>query len=250
MSEYWINKTNKKKYTFYYSEGRMSIDESEKKMIISDLYNGLDGYDVFQYFGSQPNIFHDYDHVVVAKDLENKAIGLIGSKWFESSEIKFIYIWTAIVVNEYQKTNLIHEMTMHMLTEAFLKKGFTNFIVTKTYNPTVYKLFFTYSKMFQHAGIYPDILQDIAADSIRNIVDKVAALVFPKLKFDKKTGRVIGGQSVLAPNFFPNLPYCNNIDIYNYFKSNLTPDDQILTILYIPDAEKQTYVTKFLKLQD
>jgi hypothetical protein len=68
------------------------------------------------------------------------------------------------------------------------------------------------------------------------LAQKVVALLCPKLEVKYEEAVVVGGQAVLAPNFFPELPPSGTPAIDALFQKNLTRNDQILMIVEIPRA--------------
>ena len=47
---------------------------------------------------------------------------------------------------------------------------------------------------------------------------------------------ILKGMSTLAVNFYPELPTSGDPAIDEYFRKNLTPDDQVLMLVDIPPA--------------
>lgn len=234
--KYFIDEKNISNYKLLYSQCNTKLDEKSKKDILTDLNDGLEDYDVFQYFNAQPTIFKDYDHLVISKDTydNDKTIGLIGVKCFENENVKFLYFWSAMINKKYHKTRLIYHLYSWLLKKVFLHDGFFNIIATKTYNPIIYDLFLRNKLLLgDEMKIYP-IIGDKNDPQMLTLAENIFNLICPDLELDIQSGCVKGGQGVLAPNFFPNLPHCKNQNIYNHFKNNLTSNDQVLTILKIP----------------
>ena len=245
--KYFIDEKNISNYKLLYSQCNTELDEKSKNEILTDLNNGLDDYDVFQYFNAQPTIFTDYDHLVISKDTNDKVTGLIGVKSFESENVKFLYFWSAMINKKYHKTRLIYHLYSWLLKKVFLHDGFFNIIATKTYNPVVYDLFLR-NKLFlgDEMKIYP-VIGDQNDPQMLTLAEDIFNVICPHLGLDMQSGRVIGGQGVLAPNFFPNLPHCKNENIYNHFKKHLTPNDQILTVLKIPNHLENIFKKSILR---
>jgi hypothetical protein len=220
-----------------YSQCEEDLDKEGRNKILEDLQKSLTEYDVFEYFNAQPTIFKDYDHLVIAKDHTSTVIGLIGVKCFENEGIKFLYFWTALINEKYHGTLLIFHLYQWLLEKVFLKEGFINILSTKTYNPIVYNIFLKNKKiMGEKVNIYPLITNDDTSNaSIVNIAQKVFNTICPTLELELDTGRVVGGQGVLSPNFFPYLPDSKDNTVNEHFKENLTRDDQILCVMQILD---------------
>ena len=240
---FWKDRVEIKDYTLLYSDCKNAIDPKEAAKIIGDLDDSMPGYDVKQYFGSQPNIFRDYDHLTIARDTNTSATnGLLGSKWFHSSDITYLYLWTAMLAERARKTTLLRSIFFSQLYKAVKEKSVPPMIVTKTYNPVVFGAMAMLSSMIPGARFYPAVDQPHQDPEMVDLAKKVVALLCPKLevKFDKAV--VVGGQAVLAPNFFPNLPPCGSPKVDELF-ANLTRSDQILMILEIPPASGEAVQT-------
>lgn len=238
MAKFWIQEEKYSNYNLLYSQCNSQINLDEKNTILIDLQSGLTDYDVFEYFNAQPTIFKDYDHLVIARDLNNKTIGLIGAKCFMSKSFKFLYFWSAMIGKQFHGTPLIFNMYRSLLKNAFLKEGFLNVIATKTYNPLVYNIFRKSKKvMKEKMEIYPSLEKESATKPImKNYALDVFNTICPSLELEIDTARVIGGQGVLSPNFFPKkLPDSKESYIDDHFRKHLTRDDQILCVAYIPN---------------
>src|SRR5215208_5914615 len=139
-SRFWKDELKVRDFTLLYSDCNTDITPDEKSKIIADLDDSLPGYDVQQYFGSQPNIFRDYDHLTIARDSNtDAAVGLLGSKWFSSSDVTYLYLWTAMIAESARKSSLLTSLFLWQLDKAVKEKMKPPLIATKTYNPIVYK---------------------------------------------------------------------------------------------------------------
>lgn len=236
---FWKERVEIKDYALLYSDCKNAIDPKEAAKIIGDLDESMPGYDVKQYFGSQPNIFRDYHHLTIARETTTDATnGLLGSKWFHSPEITYLYLWTAMLAERARKTTLLRSIFFSQLYKAVKERSVPPMIVTKTYNPVVFEAMAMLASMIPGARFYPAIDQPQQDPEMVDIAKKVVALLCPKLevKFDKAV--VVGGQAVLAPNFFPDLPPCGSPRVDDLFR-NLTRSDQILMIVDIPSSSGQ-----------
>jgi hypothetical protein len=217
ISGFWKDQLTVKDFTLLYSDCNSEIAPEEKSHIIADLDESLPGYDVQQYFGTQPNIFRDYDHLVVARDSTGNTVGLLGSKWFSSAELTYLYLWTAMIAEGARKSGLLTSIFLWELSKVVKEKTTPPLIATKTYNPIVYKAMNALHHLIAGSRFYPTINGSSQDD----------------------TAVVVGGQGVLAPNFFPELPSSRDPKVDSYFESNLTRNDQILMIVDIPTSSYQ-----------
>ncbi len=81
-------------------------------------------FDVLQYFGNQPDIFETYDHLVLATDPEGeRIIGILGAKDFVRGSTRFLYLWTAMVVDRYHRTSLFKRINQFFLRQVSERNG-------------------------------------------------------------------------------------------------------------------------------
>ncbi|MDF5797516.1 hypothetical protein P4203_27900 [Pseudomonas aeruginosa] len=126
-----------------YSSRERQFPEGFKRKIVADLQEGMPQFDVLQYFGNQPDIFETYDHLVLATDPEGeRIIGILGAKDFVRGSTRFLYLWTAMVVDRYHRTSLFKRINQFFLRQVSERNGgLPPLIVAKTYNPVVYNMF-------------------------------------------------------------------------------------------------------------
>jgi hypothetical protein len=239
ISGFWKDQLTVKDFTLLYSDCNSEIAPEEKSQIIANLDESLPGYDVKQYFGSQPNIFRDYDHLNIARDSTGNTVGLLGSKWFSSAELTYLYLWTAIIGEQARKSGLLTSIFLWQLSKAVMEKTTPPLIATKTYNPIVYKAMDALHRIIAGSRFYPAINGSSQDPELVAKAKQVVALLCPKLEVKYDSAVVVGGQRVLAPNFFPELPSSRDPIVDSYFETNLTRNDQILMIVDIPPSSFQ-----------
>nr|WP_207949410.1 hypothetical protein [Pseudomonas aeruginosa] len=102
-----------------YSSRERQFPEGFKRKIVADLQEGMPQFDVLQYFGNQPDIFETYDHLVLATDPEGeRIIGILGAKDFVRGSTRFLYLWTAMVVDRYHRTSLFKRINQFFLRQV------------------------------------------------------------------------------------------------------------------------------------
>lgn len=140
-----------------YSSRERQFPEGFKRKIVADLQEGMPQFDVLQYFGNQPDIFETYDHLVLATDPEGeRIIGILGAKDFVRGATRFLYLWTAMVVDRYHRTSLFKRINQFFLRQVSERNGgLPPLIVAKTYNPVVYNMFRALSARIPGATLYP-----------------------------------------------------------------------------------------------
>ncbi len=237
---FWRDELKVRDFTLLYSDCNTDIAPEEKSKIISDLDDSLPGYDVKQYFGSQPNIFRDYDHLTIARDSNTGAtVGLLGSKWFSEADVTYLYLWTAMIAQSARKSSLLTSLFLWQLDKAVKEKMTPPMIATKTYNPIVFKAMNALHRLIPGSRFYPRIDGSSQNPEMVERAKQVVGLLCPKLEVKYETAVVVGGQGVLAPDFFPELPSSRDRAVDSFFERNLTRDDQILMIVEIPPSSHQ-----------
>lgn len=220
-------------YEIIHVSGHESFDVARRNTILHDLERELPDYDIQEYFGTQPTIFEDYDHLVLGRCPESgRTIGLFGARWLHAPRFRFLYLWTAVVGHRFRKTLLFQRMTEVMIGEVSRQNRgeFPALVVTKTYNPKVYSLIRDKFGRAGSAEFYPQVGQEQDPVMTRIAVD-IAATLGKNLDFIPSTGAFLGGQSAVSPNFFPKMEMDRDPAVNEHFQSNLTRDDQILCIL-------------------
>jgi|GEM_PF-1077978 len=234
---FWKDKLSVRDFTLLYSDCNSEISPEEKNQIISDLDDSLPGYDVQQYFGSQPNIFRDYDHLTIARhSINGNTVGLLGSKWFSSPELTYLYLWTAMIAESARKSSLLTSLFLWELSKAVKERATPPLIATKTYNPIVYKAMNALHRLIAGSRFYPAVDGSSQNPEMIERAKQVVSVLCPKLEVKYDTAVVVGGQGVLAPNFFPELPSSRDRIVDSFFERNLTRNDQILMIVEIPPS--------------
>ena len=237
MYDYWKDRIAADDYTLLYSDCQEDLPPDEAEHIVNDLHEGLPNNDVRQYFINQPNIFRDYDHLTIARDPESdNTIGLLGSKWFSSPEYTFLYLWTAISVHRVRRKGLLNTMFLWQLEKAIDERGVPPVIATKTTNPIVFKAIRSFHSLVPGSRLYPNIDGSNQEPELMAQAHQVVALLCPTLEVKYDSAVVIKGMSTLAANFFPELPTSGDPAIDEYFRKNLTPDDQVLMLVVLPPA--------------
>lgn len=214
--------------------------------IVADLRRVMPDYGVAQYFGSQPGIFKSYDHLAITINRQTGGVvGLIGSKWLKfHDERPFLYIWTAMIGNEYRGSDLFPTLVqLHFASIRAIEGRLPEVIATKTYNPAVYGLI---KKIFLRADgvtLYPELESAaVSAPHLRQLACDVASVVAPTLPFDPETSVVKGGQAVLAPDYFPYMQKTSRAAVWDHFQKHVAREDQILCAIHIPPQSADALV--------
>ena len=71
------------------------------------------------------------------------------------------------------------------------------------------------------------------------LAGQIARAISPALVLDPDSGTVLGGQAMVAPDFFPRMEECNDADVNEHFRLHLTRSDQILCIVKIAERVKK-----------
>jgi hypothetical protein len=226
---------------FCFLDSEKSPTPEDQVKIVRDLGEVLPDYDVAQYFGSQPTIFDDYDHLTVAIDEQSSGVvGLVACRWMSVDQDPFLYIWTAMLGHAWQRSGLFMQMVTSHLENIDSIRGIPTTVATKTYNPAVYSILRRVSSLVEGATLYPEIPQTQQPQAMESTARRVAEVVCPSLAIEFDVGRVVGGQGVLAPDFFPGMPFSTDPDVHDHFAKCVTRDDQILCVLDLsPRARSQ-----------
>lgn len=223
-----------------YSSRERQFPEGFKRKIVADLQEGMPQFDVLQYFGNQPDIFETYDHLVLATDPEGeRIIGILGAKDFVRGSTRFLYLWTAMVVDRYHRTSLFKRINQFFLRQVSERNGgLPPLIVAKTYNPVVYNMFRALSARIPGATLYPDLEAPRQSPDMVDLARDVVGTLSANLRLDAETGLIPGGQRSVAPDFFPRMAMSSHARTNDHFVAHVGSSDQILCMVRLaPGAE-------------
>ena len=235
----WNNKKNIEGITFAYSPKGRDLGIETENQIVANMQDGMPGFNVIQYFESQPGVFSNYDHLHVAwRQSDQKYVGLLGSKWLQAGNINYLYLWTAMVGSAYWGKSVFARLMRSHFNQIFCVEQIKpKIIATKTYNPVVYK---NMRKVFNRtAGVsfYPEIpdLGNSNQDMKKTAID-IATGLGKDLVFDADLGVLRGGQAAVSPDYFPDMPAKSDEPVGEYFEKHVPRSDQVLCVFNIPES--------------
>ncbi|WP_052391952.1 hypothetical protein [Paraburkholderia bannensis] len=230
------------RYRLEYNTRAQPIGIERGAQVAADLARGLPAFNVDQYFGSQPTIFEDYDHVVTAYARDSgRAVSLIAARWLGNADLRFLYLWTAMVADDYRNTGVFRRSLAWFFERVAASEGdqaVPPLIVTKTYNPVVYKVFSMFAATGSAVDLYPRIPAASQSPEMIDLARRVAHAISPKLQLIEQTGVVLGGQAMVAPDFFPLMEQSKDRHVNAHFERHLSRADQILCIARVPDVDR------------
>jgi hypothetical protein len=233
QSNYWKARVTNGNLEFRYSDGKGEVAAGELERIIADLAQAMPGYNPPQYFASQPGIFTNYAHLVIASECDSgRAVGLLGSRWFKGDDLTFLYLWTGMVAERAQKQELLQQMFFLLLDKALETNRFPPAIAAKTYSPLWYKVMQRLTAAFAGARLYP-VLNGIGQEpDMVELARQVHRQLTPTLTMRTDVGVILGAQAVVGPDFFPPVqPRSGDRAIDGHFQTHVTREDQVLTII-------------------
>jgi hypothetical protein len=238
---YWLLNEPQGSLNFLYSEGRGHLPAVELERLIRDLADGMPGYDPAQYFATQPGIFNKYQHLVVAKTRHDGRVkGLLGARWFENSDLRFLYLWTGMVTTDTPQCGLMTNMFGRLMSAILKQHSMPQAITAKTFSPLWYKVMSKITASIPGAALYPVIGTEQPPDLVK-IAAEVHRQVTPTLPMEFDVGVVRGAQAVVGPDFFPReRPLSGTAILDNFFASNLSRDDQVLTCIDLSSVATNT----------
>lgn len=234
---YWKDRWETEGLQMRYSDGQGHARPGTFKQLINELQEQMPGYNAGQYFENQPNIFRDYDHLVVARTSEQgKAVGLVGARWFRDKDFSFLYLWTAMISEQLRGRHLVRNILSFLVEKAAQQHDAPLVFASKTYSPLAFRAFMTGISLVPGvAGVYPDIESDKQRPELVEQARRITALLCPKLEVDYDRAVVRDGQIGVAPDFFPErMPLSGDARMDAYFQQHLTRKDQVLMFCTLP----------------
>ena len=160
-------------------------------------------FDVLQYFGNQPDIFETYDHLVLATDPEGeRIIGILGAKDFVRGSTRFLYLWTAMVVDRYHRTSLFKRINQFFLRQVSERNGGLPPLIVARPTTRWSTTCSAPSARGSGATLYPDLEAPRQSPDMVDLARDVVGTLSANLRLDAETGLIPGGQRSVAPDFF------------------------------------------------
>lgn len=239
------------KFRLQYNSKADPIGDERGAVLVADLARGMPEFNVRQYYSTQPTIFYDYDHVVTGySTTTGEAIGLLGARWLGPPELRFLYLWTAMLADAYRHSQLFKRMVSYFFEQIALERGWDSLptlVVTKTYNPVVYNFFKSFTLVMPSAEIYPQIpCAGEQPEAMVELACRIAHAISPALQLEPQIGMAVGGQAMVAPDFFPRMEACSDPDVNEHFRRHLTRSDQILCIVRLPEHIKHAAFARLI----
>ena len=150
-----------------------------------------------------------------------------------------------MIADKCRHTRVTKGMLAYFFEQMVESEGigqFPKYIVLKTYNPIVYSLLNSFAIPALDIKLYPQIPARNESNTQSVLAQRIAKVISPKLEFDCVSGAVLGGQALVAPDFFPRMEMSKSEDVNEHFKAHLTRNDQILCILDIPKTSHKTLI--------
>jgi hypothetical protein len=213
-----------------------------QQRIVATLQEAMPAYNIRQYFERQPTIFSDY-HALVVAVRDDRALGILGGKWFDLEERRIFYVWTAFVGDEHRGRRLFGEM-MGLLLGAG-SDSFPDLLSLKTFNPRVYQLIAPFGRV-PGVRFYPRLADPVQDPAMVDLAIRALRRMFPKLSLVPEIALVPGGQQSVGIEVFPNMPRAADPVVRAHFEKHVTAADQIFVILETPDPAKPAVREAFL----
>ena len=233
-------------FHFLYRHGGKVYPTSLKQKVIADLKKNMPDYGIEQYFATQAHIFEQADHMAMAVDRKtDEFVSMYAGRWFEQQDIRFLYIWTAMVGNAYRGRR-VYTSTRSVFYNGVCRSRFPfpQLVAMKTYSPLIYTAYAAFSRV-QGVTVYPN-LYDMAhpRPELRALAGKVAALLCPKQPYDENLSILRGAQAAVAPDYHPYMQKTDNAVIWEFFAHNLTRADQVLCLVDIPEHAREALLER------
>ncbi|MBY0358158.1 MAG: hypothetical protein K2W82_09170 [Candidatus Obscuribacterales bacterium] len=215
------------------------------QLISDDLSRFLPELKIVDYFQSKPDILKDSDYVIVSRNKNGEAIGVLASKWHVAAGFDFLHIMTIFIAEHYQGTALFKRMWgLHFQSVLHDKGFFPEVFSLKTYNPISCSLLRRVARKAD-AAFYPDF-KGKQSDWIKVRVQEIAAILEPTAEFVVESGVIKNGGGLVPQDFYPELPKSAKADIMSYFTNELTAKDRLLCCLFCPnEASGQNILQQF-----
>jgi hypothetical protein len=232
-----ISKTIRGRHQFYLFKDAGQIGQAAQHKIKDDLSAGMTDVNVEGYFKSAGDIFSSFEYLLVAKNLEGENVnGIFACRWVQTASKKMLYIYTTKIISDYQRTPLFASMVSYCFDGIKEAVGrFPEYILYKTVNPIVYRYTRRISEAAEKIQLFPNIPTLCSPDYMRALAKEGAAALCPKLSFDVETGVINGAMKAAGEGYYPEMVRSGSKLVNDYFKENLTLDDQLLGVIHIPE---------------
>lgn len=234
-------------FHFLYSHGGSVYPTSLKQKVVADLKKNMPDYGIEQYFTTQAHIFEQADHMAMAVDRKTEEfVSMYAGRWFEHRDIKFLYIWTAMIGNAYRGSRL-YAYTRSVFYNGLGRSSFPfpQLLAMKTYNPRIYNAIWSTYGRSEGVAVYPN-LYDIAHPHprLRALAGELAALICPNEPYVEELSILRGAQAAVAPDYHPYMQKSDDAVVWDFFSRNLTRADQILCLVDVPENAREALLEK------
>jgi hypothetical protein len=225
------------------SQDRLTADA--ERWIVECLIRAMPELKMREYFAAKRNWFSEFDFLVLAAERGGSDIvGLMSSRWQLMNGAEFLHISTIFIAERYRRSGLIKHMSaLHMHSVYQGQRGFPRLVALKTCNPTAFSCLRMFSAL-DGVRFYPRITGRSQDRGLMQIACSVAAQLCPGLPFCCETA-VIRNASVPL-GFYRELPVSRKDSVNRYFDRHLTPDDRILCLVSLSDANTPLEVLRVL----
>jgi hypothetical protein len=240
-TSYWLTTLDLEDLCCFYSDGKGHLPAEEIDRLVQDLVDGMPGYNPIPYFSLHPGIFNKYEHVLIAKSKQDGRLkGLLGARWFDDDNFRFLYLWSGFVATNAQKRGLMTRMLGHLMTLILREHPMPPVIAAKTYTPIWYKVMSKITASIPGAVLYPSI-GTRQMPALIEMASRVHRQVTPTLPIELQIGVIRGAQAAIGRDFFPaERPTTGTAELDGFFLENVTRDDQVLTCIDLSSVDQAT----------
>lgn len=203
--------------------------------LIDGLTTALPSLRMAALFALRKDMFREADLITVAVAADGSAVGVLSSRWVESSHDDcFLHILTQFVGEDHQGGPVFRDCwAAHLAALAGTERGMPHLFVLKTYNPIVFCAMRAFTAI-PDVLMYPDLLAKMQEPAMARLAAQVARIVSPGLFFSPETA-VIRSAGV-PPDLYPALPLSSDVMVNEYFATVTQTGDRVLCLLLAPTA--------------
>jgi hypothetical protein len=188
-------------------------------------------------FDQRRDMFREADLITIATDTKDRTvIGALSSRWCTTpSGGRFLHILTQFVGERYQGGIAFpRSWGSHFARLYGDWSEFPDLLVLKTYNPIVYCVMRTFTRV-PGVTFYPEIREGRDDPDAAGRAAEIAKVVAPDHVFAQETGVISGIGD--PPDLYPSLPESRNTKVNEYFARHARPGDRILCMLSVPTPD-------------
>lgn len=183
-------------------------------------------------FEARPDLLSEAEHVIVAVDGEDRAVGLLAARSLElPGGVSVLQAMVQFVGVNQRGGRVLRESWTRLLGDVTAERGFPDVVALKTFNPVAYCAMRALGRSDQ---VYP-ALSGPQEPGLRLIASHIAAAAAADYPFEPDTGVIRG--SGRPTDLYLRRPESSDPEADRYFAAHARHGDRVLCLVQFGGAD-------------